>query len=90
MECRPGCAACCIAPHISSPLPGLPEGKPAGEPCIHLTDQLGCAIWNSPLYPMVCARFAPALEHCATSRDEALQILTLLETATRPDDYAKT
>ena len=28
--CRPGCGACCTAPSISSPIPGMPEGKPAG------------------------------------------------------------
>lgn len=31
-ECRPGCGACCIAPSISSPIPGMPEGKAAGVP----------------------------------------------------------
>ncbi|MCF5019628.1 YkgJ family cysteine cluster protein, partial [Pseudomonas lactis] len=29
MKCREGCGACCIAPSISSPLPGMPQGKPA-------------------------------------------------------------
>ncbi|NYZ53719.1 YkgJ family cysteine cluster protein, partial [Escherichia coli] len=29
MECRPGCGACCTAPSISSPIPGMPDGKPA-------------------------------------------------------------
>ncbi|MGL4778393.1 MAG: YkgJ family cysteine cluster protein, partial [Aeromonas veronii] len=24
MECRSGCAACCIAPSISSAIPGMP------------------------------------------------------------------
>ncbi|MCR3872443.1 YkgJ family cysteine cluster protein, partial [Pseudomonas aeruginosa] len=28
MQCRAGCGACCIAPSISSPLPGMPAGKP--------------------------------------------------------------
>ncbi|EOS9504771.1 YkgJ family cysteine cluster protein, partial [Shigella flexneri] len=23
MECRPGCGACCTAPSISSPIPGM-------------------------------------------------------------------
>ena len=36
MDCRPGCAACCIAPSISSPIPGMPHGKPAGVRCIQL------------------------------------------------------
>jgi Fe-S-cluster containining protein len=30
MNCRLGCGACCIAPSISSPIPGMPQGKPAG------------------------------------------------------------
>ena len=30
MNCREGCGACCIAPSISSPIPGMPHGKPAG------------------------------------------------------------
>ncbi|MBF7801077.1 YkgJ family cysteine cluster protein, partial [Klebsiella pneumoniae] len=29
MECRTDCGACCIAPSISSPIPGMPQGKPA-------------------------------------------------------------
>ena len=29
MDCRPGCGACCIAPSINTPLPGMPHGKPA-------------------------------------------------------------
>ncbi|MDD8045446.1 MAG: YkgJ family cysteine cluster protein, partial [Verrucomicrobiota bacterium] len=30
MECRPGCGACCTVVSISSPIPGMPQGKPAG------------------------------------------------------------
>ena len=30
MDCRAGCGACCIALSISSPIPGMPAGKPAG------------------------------------------------------------
>ncbi|EQA7518310.1 YkgJ family cysteine cluster protein, partial [Shigella flexneri] len=25
MECRPGCGACCTAPSIFSPIPGMPD-----------------------------------------------------------------
>jgi Fe-S-cluster containining protein len=28
LACRPGCGACCIAPSIASPIPGMPQGKP--------------------------------------------------------------
>ncbi|MCH1995921.1 YkgJ family cysteine cluster protein, partial [Achromobacter xylosoxidans] len=36
LACRPGCGACCIAPSITRPIPGMPDGKPAGVPCIQL------------------------------------------------------
>jgi Fe-S-cluster containining protein len=31
MPCRNGCGACCIAPSISSPIPGMPHGKLSGN-----------------------------------------------------------
>ena len=36
MECRTDCGACCIAPSISSPIPGMPQGKPAGDNAVIL------------------------------------------------------
>ncbi|MDR8085529.1 YkgJ family cysteine cluster protein, partial [Acinetobacter baumannii] len=27
-QCRPHCGACCTAPSITSPIPGMPNGKP--------------------------------------------------------------
>ena len=83
MQCRPGCAACCIAPSISSPLPGLPRGKPAGVPCPHLTTDLRCALYGDPARPPVCASFPPRPDHCGADRAEALQMLAALEAATR-------
>lgn len=79
MECRKGCGACCIMPSISSPIPGMPNGKPAGVRCIHLTDDLRCAIYNSPDRPSVCEGFMADREVCGKSRYEALSILTNLE-----------
>lgn len=79
MKCRPGCGACCIAPSISSPIPGMPDGKPAGVRCIHLTDDCRCGIFNSPERPEVCENFLAEPAICGTNRDEALQILTDLE-----------
>jgi Fe-S-cluster containining protein len=35
MDCRVGCGACCIAPSISSPLPGMPRGKPERPEVCH-------------------------------------------------------
>jgi Fe-S-cluster containining protein len=48
MECRTGCGACCIAPSISSPIPGMPHGKPAGVRCVQLTNDDRCAIFGKP------------------------------------------
>lgn len=82
MECRPSCGACCIAPSITSPIPGMPNGKPAGVRCIHLTDDYRCAIFTDPERPKACAQFQAEEEFCGTDRIEALQILTELEAIT--------
>ncbi|MEE4465596.1 YkgJ family cysteine cluster protein, partial [Azotobacter chroococcum] len=55
MKCRVGCGACCIAPSISSPLPGMPLGKPAGERCLHLSVDNLCALFDKPERPAVCS-----------------------------------
>jgi len=69
------CGACCIAVSISSSIPGMPEGKPAGVRCIHLLDDYRCAIYNSPEKPRVCSDFKAEPEFCGNDREEALQIL---------------
>lgn len=84
MHCRIGCGACCIAPSISSPIPGMPAGKPAGVRCAQLTPANRCAIFGRPERPPVCASLRPAPEMCGDSDAEALAILTLLERATAP------
>jgi uncharacterized protein len=84
IDCRPGCAACCIAPSIASPLPGMPHGKPAGMPCVHLDDDLGCRLFGRPERPAFCAGLQPRASMCGRSREEAMEILHVLELATRP------
>ena len=94
IACRTGCAACCIAPSITSPLPGLPHGKPAGVPCPHLSPALACELWGDPRRPAVCASLRPEPLMCGSSRAQALDYLTTLErlTATRaqPSPSART
>jgi uncharacterized protein len=75
MECRENCAACCIALSISSPIPGMPEGKPAGVRCIHLLDNYKCDIYDTPGKPKVCDDFKAEKEFCGTSQEEAMRIL---------------
>ncbi|MDR3390077.1 MAG: YkgJ family cysteine cluster protein [Rudaea sp.] len=84
MECRTGCGACCVAPSISSPIPGMPDGKPAGVRCIQLTDANLCALFDQPGRPGVCRRLRPEPAMCGTSRGEAMRILATLETASTP------
>lgn len=82
--CRAGCAACCTAPSITSPIPGMPSGKPAGVPCVQLDGALRCRLFGRPERPAFCASLKPGPEMCGASRGEAMAILAALEAATRP------
>ncbi|MBX3724348.1 MAG: YkgJ family cysteine cluster protein [Xanthomonadales bacterium] len=82
MDCRPHCAACCIAPSISSPIPGMPDGKPAGVACVQLTVDLRCALFDRPERPAVCRSLRPEPAMCGADRDHALAWLGRLEQAT--------
>lgn len=82
--CRIGCGACCIAPSISSPIPGMPDGKPAGVRCVQLTDDHRCALFGRPERPAVCASFRAMPDMCGATREEALAMLAELESSTSP------
>lgn len=84
MECRNGCGACCIAPSITSPLPGMPKGKPAGVRCAQLLDDERCAVFGKPERPAFCGGLRPSAEMCGESREQAMLWLSSLELATRP------
>ncbi|NBS17414.1 MAG: YkgJ family cysteine cluster protein [Gammaproteobacteria bacterium] len=84
MECRTGCGACCIAPSISSKIPGLPEGKPAGVACPQLTPDFRCALFGLKERPSCCSGLKASEEMCGQTRAEALEGLTRLEVMTRP------
>lgn len=84
MQCRERCGACCTAPSISSPIPGMPDGKPAGVPCIQLDEALRCRIFGDPARPAVCAGLQPSAEMCGTTREEAMVHLLELERLTAP------
>jgi Fe-S-cluster containining protein len=86
MECRPRCAACCIAPSISSPIPGMPGvggiSKPAGVRCIQLDEADRCKLFGRPERPAVCRSLAPHEEMCGSSREQAMRWLGWLERET--------
>lgn len=84
MKCRPGCGACCIAPSISSAIPGMPQGKPAGVRCLQLDEANACRIFGQPGRPAVCSQLMPATDMCGNSAGAALAWLAQLERATRP------
>lgn len=81
-SCRLGCGACCIAPSISSPIPGMPNGKPAGVRCLQLDDANRCMIFGKPERPAVCQSLRPSPDMCGTTREEAMRMLHRLEQLT--------
>lgn len=82
--CRDRCGACCIAPSINSPIPGMPHGKPAGIPCVQLDDELRCRLFGQPERPAFCGSLQPSREMCGQDRAQAMQWLGWLEEQTRP------
>ena len=84
LACRPGCGACCIAPSITSPIPGMPDGKPAGVRCIQLGEDNLCRVFGKPERPGFCAGLQPSADMCGTHREHAIAWLTELERATAP------
>ncbi len=84
ISCRTGCGACCIAPSINSPIPGMPNGKPAGVRCIQLDTDNQCMIFDRPERPAFCAGLQPSTEMCGESQVQALTWLTRLEQLTQP------
>ena len=86
VTCRPGCGACCIALSISSPIPGMPGGKPAGVRCVQLSEDNLCMLFGKPERPEVCCRLKPSLEMCGNSFEEACEYLEELEHATTPEE----
>ena len=82
MNCREGCGACCIAPSISTPLPGMPHGKPAGERCLHLSVDYLCGLFGQPERPAVCGAFQADIEVCGSNREEAIKLISWWERMT--------
>lgn len=85
ISCRPGCGACCVAMSITSSIPGMPGGKPAGVRCVQLTDDNRCRLFGRPERPKVCGNLKARREMCGNSREEALAYLVKLEELTAPE-----
>ena len=85
IPCRAGCGACCIALSISSAIPGMPAGKPAGVRCVQLDDDSRCRIFGLPERPQVCLAFQAEPQFCGDNREQALELMHWLETATQKE-----
>ncbi len=53
MDCRK-CGACCIAPSITTAIPNMPYGKPAGARCANLSDRNECVLYGKATRPAFC------------------------------------
>lgn len=84
MECRNACGACCIAPSITVPFFGMPDGKPAGISCVHLDVQMRCVLFGDPRRPELCDAFAAEPAVCGGDRAEALINIAQLERLSDP------
>jgi uncharacterized protein len=82
--CRIGCGACCVAPSISSAIPGMPDGKPAGVRCIQLDSYNRCLLFGKPERPAVCRRIKPEPAMCGADAAAAMRTLGEWELATVP------
>lgn len=86
MVCRLGCAACCIAPSISSPIVGMPNGKPAGVRCVQLDERDLCRLFGDARRPKVCGGLQASPEMCGETREHAMVFLIRLEHETMPSE----
>lgn len=49
----------------------MPDGKPEGVRCLHLTDGLRCAIFSQIDRPLVCSGFKAEKLFCGNTKAEA-------------------
>lgn len=62
----------------------MPQGKPAGVPCVQLDAQLRCRLFGQPGRPAVCGGLQPSREMCGADRAQAMVWLAWLERETAP------
>lgn len=60
----------------------MPQGKPAGVPCVQLLPDFRCALFGQPGRPAVCVSLRPSEVMCGAGRGHALAYLAALEAAT--------
>jgi uncharacterized protein len=65
----------------------MPNGKPAGEKCIHLSDTFSCLLFYSETRPKVCGGFKAEILICGNSRHDAISNLAQLEGIEISDNF---
>lgn len=62
----------------------MPDGKPAGVPCINLLADARCGVFGLPERPAFCGGLQPSAEMCGETAPQAMLWLARLERATAP------
>ncbi len=62
----------------------MPNGKPAGTPCVNLNEKRLCSLWGTSQYPKVCKEFTAVRWICGDTTDQAMATLRILDHVTRP------
>jgi uncharacterized protein len=62
----------------------MPNGKPAGVPCVQLDETLRCRLFGQPERPAVCRSLQPSIDMCRGSAAAAHTWLLQLERMTAP------
>jgi len=86
IKCRRGCGACCIAISITSSIPEMPNGKPSGVRCIHLSKNNDCQLFGKPERPNICKQFQAVEWICGRNKFDASKIIYALEQQTAPKE----
>jgi hypothetical protein len=60
----------------------MPDGKPAGERCLHLSVDYLCGLFGQPERPAVCSAFKADIEVCGSSQQEAINLIGWWEQVT--------
>ena len=64
-------------------MPGMPDGKPAGVPCVNLDADYRCRLFNEDKRPEFCKALQPEPQMCGENAQQAVQFLTRLDLLTR-------
>jgi hypothetical protein len=60
----------------------MPNGKAAGERCLHLSVEFSCDIFGMPERPAVCGSFLADVDVCGSNQADAIRLIGWWEKAT--------